>query len=216
MSSYRNDLGSSIAIKNTSLCNTLSKNVYISGKYVGIMCVILSEKRPLRFEVPYKYEHLISVQQTDGWAYSMMGSYGTPCEKDAIEGVYIMQCGNYFKVGFSKNPIKRLYSLQTGNPYNIRLCAVLKDIHSDSCLHYGLRTLFKSKGEWFKMAPEDYIAFLFRAGEEDFLTTYNTGTFCKYRPSELVSAGDTIEDHSDRIWDQIIMQYEIHSQRKKV
>ena len=57
-----------------------------------------------------------------------------------------------FKVGKSKNPVKRLKQLQTGSPYELKLILTLKEQgHKEKYIHKYIMTSNKRKckGEWF-------------------------------------------------------------------
>ena len=56
-----------------------------------------------------------------------------------------------FKVGKSKNPVKRLKQLQTGSPYELKLILTLKEQgHKEKYIHKYIMTSNKRKckGEW--------------------------------------------------------------------
>jgi hypothetical protein len=44
-----------------------------------------------------------------------------------MKKIYIMQCGNYIKIGVSDNPERRIKDLQTGNPFEIKLLLSVKN-----------------------------------------------------------------------------------------
>jgi predicted GIY-YIG superfamily endonuclease len=67
--------------------------------------------------------------------------------------LYIMQCNNYIKIGVSKNPERRIKSLQTGNPYKIKLILAIEDSAAYD-LEYQFHKYYekeKSVGEWFEI-----------------------------------------------------------------
>jgi hypothetical protein len=71
-------------------------------------------------------------------------------EKD----LYIIQSNDNgaFKVGVSKNPIKRLSQLQTGSPFKLKIILILEGkSRLEKRLHDQLRSfrLGNFKGEWF-------------------------------------------------------------------
>lgn len=82
--------------------------------------------------------------------------------------VYLLQCGDLYKIGFSLQPRKRLKQFRTGSPHPILLIHSLRT----SCyrqierqLHHHFRGKRES-GEWFKLDPEDvsYIKSLNKSG----------------------------------------------------
>lgn len=73
--------------------------------------------------------------------------------------VYIMKCANYYKIGYSKNPQNRRSTIQTHNPLDVKICALLKtesfiDVEKD--LHKYFITK-RSRGEWFELEESDLI-----------------------------------------------------------
>lgn len=64
--------------------------------------------------------------------------------------VYLIEAGDIFKIGFSNNPEKRLYGIQTSNPH---ICKILYKIADPiGSLEKDLHTKFEKfrlNGEWF-------------------------------------------------------------------
>ena len=61
--------------------------------------------------------------------------------------VYFIRCGDYVKIGTSKNIQRRLKDLETGNPYPLELIYV-----EDSLMEEEWHVLFKHRhhrGEWY-------------------------------------------------------------------
>lgn len=70
--------------------------------------------------------------------------------------VYIMQCGEFFKIGMSNNPEQRRVTLQGASPYEVVLIAQ-KKVSNDRDFEAGLHKEFEDhhiRGEWFGMRPE--------------------------------------------------------------
>ena len=65
---------------------------------------------------------------------------------------YIAKSGRLYKIGKSKDPVKRINALKTGNP-NIRLIAFGEGV-SEKTLHFRFRRNRQS-GEWFKFRHKD-------------------------------------------------------------
>ncbi|MDO9520607.1 MAG: GIY-YIG nuclease family protein [Pseudohongiella sp.] len=83
------------------------------------------------------------------------------------------------KIGFSKNPGKRIRELQTGSS---RKLAILGWIESgDSFLEKALHLKYQQhrlNGEWFSIEPEDVLEELRRKGASSFICIQsNAGTF---------------------------------------
>ena len=72
------------------------------------------------------------------------------------------------KIGISKNPLKRLSQLQTGNGDKLILLGVY-EVGNDRAIEKRLHKMFwqsRQKGEWFRFPePEFYVKFL-----DDYLT----------------------------------------------
>lgn len=69
--------------------------------------------------------------------------------------VYIVVCGEYFKLGITDNVNSRLNGLQCGNPYEVSLW-ICKKISNASIyeeeLHKSLTSLgYHHKREWYKL-----------------------------------------------------------------
>lgn len=86
-------------------------------------------------------------------------------EENNLDYVYmIADESNYIKVGISKDPEKRLKSLQTGHPNKLHLlfieefeCKRNHLLKIEKLIHRDLRLKnFKKRGEWFYI-PEDKI-----------------------------------------------------------
>lgn len=68
--------------------------------------------------------------------------------------VYIIEGGNYYKIGYSKNPYERLADLQVGSPSPLTLVAIVAGTRSDEKrLHIAFEES-RHHGEWFKKTKE--------------------------------------------------------------
>lgn len=71
--------------------------------------------------------------------------------------IYLLQCGEFFKIGFSLTPRKRVQQLRTGSPHPIRLVHELRT-SSYKQIEKQLHRKFaakRGKGEWFQLDPVD-------------------------------------------------------------
>lgn len=73
--------------------------------------------------------------------------------------IYIIRCGNsrFYKIGFSANPIERLNSLQTANPYELQFEGLFYSpsafrIEEDIQKKYAK---YKRRGEWFALSLDN-------------------------------------------------------------
>ena len=71
---------------------------------------------------------------------------------------------NFYKIGISKEPQKRIFNLQTGNPNKLKLIFELivnKNINSrdvEKVIHTYLKEQnMLISGEWFKIESEDFV-----------------------------------------------------------
>lgn len=78
--------------------------------------------------------------------------------------VYILQSleDGYYKIGVSKNPTKRIETLQTGNPSTLKL---IETYQSDNArkIEKRLHRLYKyakKEGEWFDLGVENEVDFI--------------------------------------------------------
>jgi hypothetical protein len=95
-------------------------------------------------------------------AYNLDKSYNTVTEKEAFAKkptgyVYFVQgcCGGAIKIGFSKNPEKRLQGLQTGYPDTLRILLLVPGKEKTEQYFHRKFELYRLNGEWFK--PEKVI-----------------------------------------------------------
>lgn len=65
--------------------------------------------------------------------------------------IYIVVCGNYTKIGISKNISERMTALQTGNPFPINLvfAKVVEDAENIEKIIHTEYNEFNISGEWF-------------------------------------------------------------------
>ena len=71
--------------------------------------------------------------------------------------LYLLQCGEHYKIGFSQTPRKRLRQLRTGSPHPIIVVHELRTAfyrQIEKKLHYKFADK-RGRGEWFKLEPED-------------------------------------------------------------
>ena len=65
--------------------------------------------------------------------------------------IYFIQCHNHVKIGYSKDPIKRLKELQTGNPYKLNLIGTVPGSLADEKIYhsYFSSNIISKESEWF-------------------------------------------------------------------
>lgn len=71
--------------------------------------------------------------------------------------VYLLKCGDHYKIGQSKKPRKRLKQLRTGSPLPIRVIHTLRTSYYRE-IERDLHRRFADKraeGEWFLLADDD-------------------------------------------------------------
>lgn len=77
--------------------------------------------------------------------------------------LYALRCGEFVKIGRSKNPEKRLQQLRTASPYPCEIMGTIKEgPHYESRVHQMLRGHLHIGREWFRLegAVLEFIATL--------------------------------------------------------
>lgn len=71
--------------------------------------------------------------------------------------IYAIGDGNKVKIGYSKNPRRRLRQLQTGHPNKLKLLHTWEgDKLAEKRIHYILKPLIlRHNSEWFKISLND-------------------------------------------------------------
>ncbi len=78
-------------------------------------------------------------------------------KQSKIGFIYIFKCNKFYKIGKSKNPTKRLRSIQASIPYKLEIILKTKVNDCDKTEKI-IHKLFKNKiitGEWFKLTQSD-------------------------------------------------------------
>ena len=71
--------------------------------------------------------------------------------------IYIMKCAGFYKIGYSRQPEKRLLSIQASNPLKVELI-YFKKIRNVNKLEIQIHDEFLNKqihGEWYALSGED-------------------------------------------------------------
>lgn len=72
-----------------------------------------------------------------------------------MTNVYFLQCGKLLKIGKADDVAERLSQLQTGNPAELKLVAVLtKVLPSVERMYHQAFAPWRERGEWFRRSPE--------------------------------------------------------------
>lgn len=73
--------------------------------------------------------------------------------------IYLISDGEKVKIGYSKNPQKRLKQLQTGHPNRLKLIKIWDaEPVKEKLLHRMLWMFHKDcKGEWFTIGVDDCV-----------------------------------------------------------
>jgi hypothetical protein len=77
-------------------------------------------------------------------------------ERYAIAGVYFISDGGHIKIGHSGNVYKRLKSLQTASPRELRVVGILRSDDRATVEQQWHRRFahLMTRGEWFQATPE--------------------------------------------------------------
>jgi hypothetical protein len=75
--------------------------------------------------------------------------------------VYVVKCGEFYKVGVADNYKHRIATLQAATPYPIEFVKAwqAKDAEFQERAIHGLLWRFHERGEWFKLPIEIVLAF---------------------------------------------------------
>lgn len=71
--------------------------------------------------------------------------------------VYLLQCGDQFKIGYSKMPLKRVRQFRTGSPVPVWLIHKVRTVfyrEIERQLHHRFADK-RTRGEWFKLDGPD-------------------------------------------------------------
>lgn len=97
--------------------------------------------------------------------------------------VYLIysQANNSYKIGISKNPIKRLKELQTGNSDKLEILSIFESLFAnklEKTLHRQFNHLH-DRGEWFFLSEQEVSNFLniCEKTEETFIFLKNDGNY---------------------------------------
>lgn len=78
-------------------------------------------------------------------------------DDDVVGYVYLFKCGNYYKIGFSKHPLKRRKQLSTGSPLPVEYVHMFwtpfcRQLESRLHCKFSER---RASGEWFELSDAD-------------------------------------------------------------
>lgn len=75
--------------------------------------------------------------------------------------IYLAKCQEFYKIGHTtSDPLQRLSTLQTGNPFRVELVGTVPGtIGQERNLHYQFAHK-RERGEWFKLSQEDVDSIL--------------------------------------------------------
>lgn len=123
-------------------------------------------------------------------------------ERVVINYVYMIYGGGYLKIGVAQNPDKRLKTMQTGNPYKLRIMALIPFQSRREAFDYEneLHKKFKAfhyTGEWFHYGQ---IKTLFATYLKSVNKKYN-GVFAKKEteiPRQIFDEINFKQEHKKR------------------
>jgi hypothetical protein len=79
--------------------------------------------------------------------------------------VYVVQCGEFHKIGYSGFPHQRVKSIQTDNPLPVTLIGVIRGSPSTEAEWHKLFSGQRIRGEWFRLTDDDVNRILGRRSE---------------------------------------------------
>lgn len=74
-----------------------------------------------------------------------------------MQKLYLIECQEFFKIGIANDVLRRLESLATGNPFELRLVAIY-GYENAQIVEAALHQRFSAqrvRGEWFKLNDDD-------------------------------------------------------------
>lgn len=72
--------------------------------------------------------------------------------------IYLIWCEGYVKIGWAKNPSRRLQALQIGSPFPMKLLATIRgDLDWEKKLHSAVSDKHV-RGEWYYLGEWDDVA----------------------------------------------------------
>lgn len=104
--------------------------------------------------------------------------------------IYLVQAGQFYKIGISQNPYIRLTSIITNCPLSAKLLYVIKgDLRKEAELHKIFRR-FKVHGEWFRGRVEILNKF------QAMYLHQRAMNFCDYCPCDECQLGNKHLSHA--------------------
>ncbi len=82
-------------------------------------------------------------------------------ERAVVSNIYLIRCGEFYKIGIADDPRARLGQLQIGNPDTLELVRYWPsyDAEAEEKYIHNLLGCYHHKGEWFKL-PKLLINFI--------------------------------------------------------
>lgn len=77
-------------------------------------------------------------------------------KKSEGKHLYVIQSGQYIKIGSSNNPLRRIKDIMSDNPHDVEVIEIVLD---KGCLEETLHRKFNKylhRGEWFKMGIDQF------------------------------------------------------------
>jgi hypothetical protein len=105
----------------------------------------------------------------EDWRYTLSLIRSTDNPTSSAASLYLIKCGDCYKIGISSNVAARLAALQSSNPQTLKLAATSKAANA-LYVEQWLHDCFRSKrirGEWFKLsaAEVDAVCLIFNASD---------------------------------------------------
>ena len=73
------------------------------------------------------------------------------------QGLYLLECKGFYKIGITSNVVKRVETLQMGNPFIIKIIMFRPMIHAKRVEHELHRRYagYNVSGEWFRLTDNE-------------------------------------------------------------
>jgi len=73
--------------------------------------------------------------------------------RNRLKSVYLVRCGEFYKVGLADNVQERIATLQTASPYQVEFIRSwqARNAKQQEQMIHGLLWRYHERGEWFKL-----------------------------------------------------------------
>lgn len=180
--------------------------------------------------VLHGYMHRIKFKKPDGtfsWnctvyeSPTILAENFIPEKKWNGSFVYLLKCGNFYKIGVGGNLRKRISSIQTGNPYKVELIHAWDFIEEE--VAYEIEAELHKKyiknrkqGEWFTLTNKEVKDFIegndLPPTRKPYVVEPNTGDTAVYKE---LKKQNTDKQNTDSISNEIPAEFQIERESEE-